>query len=373
MVFLVIIGQKIFSDIKDIPERPVHPSYQVQAYLEIENLRNITHSPFSDKIEYHYEPVPITIEYMEPIEEIRHIGIFEFNDTDKKFDIDKKIKDIEPEINSIIALNKDISYFENEISSNKSQLDKLLAKYSVSLQEVIAGEQALMDKPSIKSSIISLDNEITSLNERLAGANKDRINKFLLIDPKLDILKIAYEQAEEYYENKIAFYNFIVFLLRLLFVLPLFIVSLYFYFKLKRKDSPHTIIATAITAATSLLFIQIMLMFLYEVLPIEWLARVFKILMEITILKYVIYYGSAFAVIAVFGSIVYFIQKKVFNPKIVAVRRIKDNKCPNCSFPLDLSYDFCPKCGRKLKEKCANCGRMRIRDLSHCPFCGKRI
>jgi hypothetical protein len=52
-------------------------------------------------------------------------------------------------------------------------------------------------------------------------------------------------------------------------------------------------------------------MFLYEVLPIEWLARVFKILMEITILKYVIYYGSAFAVIAVFGSIVYFIQKKV--------------------------------------------------------------
>ncbi|MEA1898410.1 MAG: hypothetical protein U9N53_12195, partial [Bacteroidota bacterium] len=242
MVFLVIIGQKIFSDIKDIPERPVHPSYQVQMYLEIENLRNVTHSPFSDKIEYQNKPVPINIEimeFMEPIEKNKHIGIFEFNETDKKFEIDKKIREIEPEINSIISLNKDIDYFQKEISSNKSELDKLLAKYSVSLQEVIAREQALIDKPSIKREIISLDNEILLFNEKLANANAERNSKFNVIEPKVVILKTAYEQAEEYYENKIAFYNFIVFLLRLLFVLPLFFVSLYFYFKLKKKDSPH--------------------------------------------------------------------------------------------------------------------------------------
>ncbi len=176
----------------------------------------------------------------------------------------------------------------------------------------------------------------------------------------------------EYYKDQEARYNFIVFLLRLLFVLPFFILSLRYYFKLHRKNSPNAIIVASILAAASALFMEIVIIFLYQILPTEWLERLFKILREVVALKYIIYYFSAFLVIFIFGGTVYLIQKRVFDPRRVALRRLKDSKCANCSFPIDKSYDFCPKCGKPLKEKCSHCGNLRLKNLPHCPFCGKK-
>ncbi len=210
----------------------------------------------------------------------------------------------------------------------------------------------------------------TKLEELFKKIEKN--NKLNLIRPELVVLKTSYDEALKHYENKKAYHNLIVFLLKLLFVLPFFVLSLRFYFRLKRKNSPHTIIAAAILTASSILFSEIVLIFLYQILPMEWLMRIFKILMEIAVLRYIIYYGSALLIIVIFGGIVYYIQKKVYNPKRIAIRRLKDNKCPNCSFTLDRSYGFCPKCGKQLKEKCSNCGKLKMKNLPYCPFCGKK-
>ncbi len=363
-LFLLIIGQKVFSDIKDIPQKPLSPTHSIEIYSDIEHLRNLAYPP----TEYHQ---PAKYIYIEPLETQKGL-ILEFNDTDKKFGIDKKFKAIETEINSIISLNGDINDIKSEINSQKAQLEKLLMKYDVSLQEVIAEEEPLMDKPGIKTSITSLNNEISLLNQQLAGKTAEKDSALNTIEPKLLVLKNSFDEALEYYKNKQAFYNFLVFLLKLVFVLPLFISSLYFYFRLKKKNSPHTIIATAILTASSLLFLQIVLIFLYQILPMEWLIRVFRALMEIPALKYIIYYGSVLAVILIFGGIVYYIQKKVFTLEKIAIRRLKDNKCPNCSFTLDVSYKFCPKCGKQLKEKCPYCNNLKIKGLACCPFCGKK-
>ena len=342
-IFLLIIGQKVFSDVKGIPEEPVHPAFCTQTYSDVDLLR-----------------------------ESNFARTCHFTETDRKFNVEKNFKDVEQEINSIILLNKEINDIKNQINSNERELDRLLGRYDVGLQEIMVGEEPIIDKPVIKASVASLNEKIASLNQELAVKTLERDDKLNIIEPKLFVLKSSYEQAMDYYNNKMAWFNFIVFLLKLAFVLPLFGLSLYYYFKLKKNNSPNTIIAASVLAASSLLFAQVVLIFLYEILPMEWLIRIFREIMEITALKYIIYYGTAFLAIAIFGGIVYYIQKKVFDSKKVAIRRLKDNKCPNCSFSLIESYDFCPKCGRRLKAQCSNCGKMKIKDLPYCPFCGNR-
>ena len=342
-LFLLVIGQKVFSDVKDIPEEPIHPAFCVPTYSDIDLLK-----------------------------ECNFARTCHFTETDRKFNVEKNFRDIEPQINSIISLNQEISGIKSQIDYNERALDRLLKKYDVGLQEIMVKEEPIIDKPATKASISSLNNEISLLNQEFDAKIQERNNKLNIIKQKLLVLENSYEQAIDYYKNEMAWFNFIVFLLKLAFVLPLFALSLYYYFKLKKKNSPHTIIAASVLAASSLLFAQIVLIFLYEILPMEWLIRIFREIMEITALKYIIYYGTALLAVAIFGGIVYYIQKKVFDSKKVAIRRLKDNKCPNCSFSPIASYDFCPKCGRQLKERCPECGKLKIKDLPYCPFCGKR-
>jgi len=181
-----------------------------------------------------------------------------------------------------------------------------------------------------------------------------------------------YAEASEDYKTQIAYYNVKVFILKLLFVLPFFGVFLFLYMKYKKKDSPYTIIITSIFFASTILFLQVVLVFLYEILPMEWFAEIFRVLMSVSILKYLVYYGSVVVVIILLGGTVYYIQKKVYDPKRVAYRYLKDNKCPNCGFNLELAEVYCAKCGRQVKTKCLKCKNLKYVDLAYCPFCGKR-
>ena len=343
-IFLLIIGQKVFSDVKNIPQAPVRPADCVSTYFEPVRLQRINYSP-----------------------------ICRFSELDRKFNIENNFNDIEPQINNIISLNKDISGIESRIRENERETDRLLGRYDVSLLEEIAEEEALLiDKSGTKADIALLDSETAELERELAVKTKQRNSKIESLNPKLLVLKNSYDQAMDYYKTKQAWYNFKVFLLKLAFVLPLFGLSLVYYFRLKRKNSPHTIIAGSVLAASSLLFAQILLIFLYEILPMEWLVRVFRAIMEIAALKYIIYYGTALFGVAIFGGIVYYIQKNVFDDKKAAIRRLKDNKCPNCSFSLNPFFEFCPKCGTRLKSPCSACGKMKIKDLPYCPYCGNK-
>jgi hypothetical protein len=124
-------------------------------------------------------------------------------------------------------------------------------------------------------------------------------------------------------------------------------------------------------AASSVLLLQIVLVFLYDVLLASWIEAIFAFLSEIAFVRYILYYGGVALTIAVFGGIVYIIQKKIFAPEKVALRRLKDNKCPRCSFSITRKEHFCPSCGLELQKMCGHCGKMRLVHPPHCEHCGK--
>ncbi len=341
-LFIISVTQTIFSDLKKIPTKPTLPSRCVATIINSNSLQNITYK-----------------------------GKCYFHDIDKKFNLDKKYNELLPQLEQIISLNKTITKNESTLRSFNRNIEKLNNDYDLSLQEKIAAEPAIMDKTTIKLSITQQKEKINNLEHQNLNFIKQRQKIINSIKPQIDILSTSYNQAKEYYKNKSAYYNFKVFLLMLLFVLPFFAFSIYYYLKLKKKNSPYTIIYTAIASSSAILFIQVVLNFLYKILPKEWLIYIFDFFMAIPFFSYIIYYSSVILIILLFGGLVYFIQKKVFHPSKVAIRRLKENKCPGCSFTLKSSFIFCPKCGQQIKEECPHCHQLKFRYLSHCPYCGK--
>jgi len=341
-IFIIIIAQTVFSDLKEIPAKPNAPAYCIASLKNSDYLKNLSYQQSC-----------------------------RFTDIDKKFNLDSGYNNISAKIDQIASLNKQISSNEASLRSNEREVSKLSRDYELSLQEKMANEKGIIDKSNVKDDVAQKRNEMDDLKKQNALLGKQRDVIISQVDSEIGTLTKSYDDALEFYKNMEAYYKFKVFLLMLLFVLPFFAVSVYLYLKLKKKNSPYTIIFTAIAGASSFLFLQIVLTFLYDILPKEWLARIFRFFMNIPFLRYVIYYGSVILVIVIFGGIVYFIQKKVFSPEKVAIRRLKDNKCPGCSFTLNAEHNFCPKCGQKIKEPCIHCNNLKIRYLSHCPYCGK--
>jgi predicted RNA-binding Zn-ribbon protein involved in translation (DUF1610 family) len=338
-IFLIIIGQTVFQDIRRIPERPKGPASCISSYTG--SLKTITRTPKCS-----------------------------FTEIDKKFNLEALVTALIPEVRQIIAINKKISGNRNQIRTNDRTLKEVLGKYNLSLQETIANEDALMDKPEIKKHILSLRESNAQLRSAIHSLNKKRDGLIKEIDARIRELSAAHQQAKDLYSTKVAYYKFKIFLLKLLFVLPFFLIFLRLYLKFKRKDSPYTIIVTSVFYASTILLLEIVLIFLYDILPKQWLERIFRFLMESPVLRYILYYGSAVLVILLLGGIVYFIQKKIYNPKRVALRHLKNGKCPGCSLDLRLAEKFCPNCGRAIRSECPECSHLQYRDLPSCPHCG---
>ena len=341
--FIIMVGETVFSDLGKIPKKPIPPSYCILD--SVENLKNLTRPSCS-----------------------KYGG---FNETDNKFGLNKEFNDIKPQLKKIISLNKDIELKRRDINKLQRTIQQLNKDYALSLQEKMAGENAITNKQKKKNQIIDLRNQINALRDETKSLKRQRDLVISQTGGSITALKKNYNKAQDYYQTKRAWYKFKVFLLTLTFVLPFFLFSLYYYLKLKKKNSPYTIILTATVAAFSILFIQIVSAFLYEIIPKEWFLLIFSFFRKLLFLRYVLYYGSVIFVIIFFGGVVYYIQKKVFSPTNVAIRRLKNKKCPGCSFVLNSHHNFCPNCGLRLKEQCKNCGNLKIRYLSHCPNCGK--
>jgi len=341
MVVLVITaGEAIFSDIKKAVERPIPPSLYI--------LRNIN-----------------------TLETIKYVNFGNrFNKIDKKFRLDTEYNSIKAKIREIATLNQKIYTNNSEREKAEISTEKLNEEYDLALNENITEGEKIFDKISIKSNISIQKVKVNRIKRIVNSLTKEKEYIYNSIKPQLEKLTKSHKDALDYYNNKMVWYHFKAFLLTLAIVVPFFALSFYIYLKLKKRDSSNTIIFSAVTVAFAILLSQVIIVLLYNVFPKVWITGIYKSIVTIPLLHYIIYYGSVAFIIMLFGGIVFYIQKKAFDPVMIAIRRLKNNKCPKCSFTLESHNNFCPKCGLKIREKCNNCGSLRIKYLFHCSNCG---
>lgn len=357
-VFLLIAGETSLSDFGTIPKAPAAPSTCVASVL----------NTYADAIER--QPVYSNhFMYYGEMDGTCDTNL-SFSGLDTEFKLDSLYNKMLPQLVALKTLEQSIQSYQRAIDQNTYQQEDLRSSYDLSLQEKIANEQGIIDKSKIKESLAFLISKADELRTPLLLAQSEKAKKIQEITPNLQELWTAYDRASQKYETQMSWYRLWVFLAELMFVLPLFVIITRWYLVLKRKNSKSTVIALSALAASTILFAQVMLSFLYDIVPHKWFLQLLAMFQNIVILRYVLYYGTVALVIGIFGGIVYLIQKRLFDHKVLAIRRLKNNKCPSCEFTLNDNQDFCARCGVHVREKCTTCNGKRFLDLPFCPECG---
>ncbi|HXK38169.1 MAG TPA: zinc ribbon domain-containing protein [Candidatus Paceibacterota bacterium] len=265
-----------------------------------------------------------------------------------------------------------INDLENGRGDANILLDRAKTDYDLMLQE----KQARVAQPvfqnglGLQNTVIGTSADIKAIEAQLTPL-RQRVKEIdaevkTIAESNREVLSTEFAS----YERALAWANTLRALLELLLITPLFWFALRRYFIAAGKRSFTAIIWTAITTIFALLFAQVIAVFIYDIIPHALIEVLIKLFAQFKFIATIAQYLLLLLVPALFGGVVYLIQKRVYGGRAVYLRAMKNMKCPNCSMHLRDNVRFCPVCGFQVKEKCPSCGADRYKGLEHCDQCG---
>jgi hypothetical protein len=138
--------------------------------------------------------------------------------------------------------------------------------------------------------------------------------------------------------------------LRLLYAVPVLLLSIYFFNRARTRKSKYLILGNAFLAFG-------VLQFIFLILEHVWTS--FHVI------------GIAFVGALITGGALVYLKKDVLSPERVSVSRIKQNHCPYCNAPI--RGEYCFSCGRHLTELCPECQRANTVFSPYCKHCGAQL
>ncbi|RZN14762.1 MAG: zinc ribbon domain-containing protein [Methanosarcinales archaeon] len=288
VVFLLIGGINVLSELEDIPETP-----HINAYYE-------------------------------------KYGVY-------------KLENVERSISTELRIASDALAKANDqyLSAKENYLFKR-EEYRVILDK---GETDEVKEREYETAREGYEESQVKLNEKQAVY--DEIDKRL--DQKRGGVSAARNLARDEYNTAHQIYSLKVLAVRLAFVLPLLAVAIVTFLKTKKVKSKYTIHANAFMAFASLLLIYMIVVNVWEVVHVVGI--------------------SILGVVACAISLAY-LKKQFSSLERISMSRLKENKCPGCTFPIRYDMSYCQNCGKKLADNCQECGKMRSILTPFCPNCG---
>lgn len=296
-----------------------------------------------------------------------------FSVREQLLSIDDLYASVDPIQQEIVTLANIIDTIQSQIYSLKNTRAQTISNYDVSLQEEMAvTENAVFNQSGLQNQITTIDFQIAQLQSELSKneVRKNALDKNIktLVQPYVESIRDAYDQ----YAHDLVIHEFKQFLISLVFIAPLFVFVWRFYHKAKERRSEYAIIWGGAVATIGIIFAQILLVFVYRILPHEIIQEVFKFLSTFQILWALLYWLGFILIPLFFGYLIYLIQKKFYNKKAVMMRALKNEHCPKCSLKINRAMNNCPVCGYTLKTKCHACGVMSMDGGAFCESCGVR-
>ena len=344
-VAALFFGWRAISDLQDVPTKPEQLSSCAGPFLNYKyTWEDYGRYGYGRPRVVSYTPADIDLD---PQEETGCV----FSYLEKKYGIDRVFAERKPLIVKRNAL-------QTGLAQTKRSLRDQEQKYNLGLQE----KQAKEEKPLFPTPVTQ--EQITSLRAQQSRLQNEFNALDLQIKPLDERLRQLYQDMMPDYRKAWRWYEFKVFLLEAIFVFPFFGFVFWIYRKLFAKNSPYTIIFTALVGMASVLVLRILLVWMWTLFLARIIQTIWEFIQNFALLKSVVFYSGMVLSIVIFGGAVYLLQKRIFDPRRVAIRRLREKQCPNCQTSLDVAVDFCPNCGRKLKETCAKCGKSVRRIIS---------
>lgn len=366
----IFFGWRALDDLAGVPNAPPplsNCSYSFRSAYVREGLVR----PF--------EPPPLYDEYGRSYYGDSYVGFSDdyskcrFNDIEVAHGIPALFAKRQPLLTERDSTSRSMANVGTSLRSTQEQIDRLLKLYGIGLEELeeriddplfatpqIRGElqTLLAQEESLKTQRTQLENRLTSLDAQIKASDEE--------------LRTAYKPVLKEYNRRLRWYDFQVFLLQFVFTLPFFWFSFRGYRRLHGKNSPYTIIMVGVLAVAAILLLRVILFWFWDLFLARVIQELWRWIQNFRILRSIVFYLGMVLSFAVFGGAVYWLQKRIFDPRRVTLRRFRAKQCPRCQTNLDLSVHYCPNCGYQAKEKCAHCGEMRFVDLPVCPYCGSK-
>lgn len=268
-------------------------------------------------------------------------------------------------------LQKDLNALQSTEYQLRDSMDREKRNYGISLQEKTAKETTVVyNTTQVKTTLMILEEQYSALQSNINQKQAE-------IDSNNAIIKsIAVRNAAQIkavfsdYKTELKKVEFKRALLILLLIGPVLFLTTRKYFKQKKENSQYSIIWAAVATIFALLFAQVFFSFIYQILPHELILKLLELFAQFAFLVTIGQYFLLLLTPVLFGGIVYWIQKKVYNKKAVMIRALKSHKCPSCSMSLHESNRYCPVCHYQIKETCESCKGERVVGLAYCPSCG---
>jgi tetratricopeptide (TPR) repeat protein len=256
-----------------------------------------------------------------------------------------------------------ISALQNELPVFISQMQIAEQSYRQSLEEFNRAEEEYLfkreehrtrlEEGTVDETLQREYEQATQIYETAVN-NRDSANKNLndareIYNKKNNEINQLRLNAQKDFNAAIRLYEIKVILTRLLFVVPLFIGSIYVTQKARQRQSRYTILANSFMAFSILLLA-------YMVLEFTW--RSFQVI------------GVSLIGALATGSALVYLKKEYFKPERVTLKRLSQRRCPYCNFPFEKDDAYCKNCGQSLEEKCRSCGSKRVKFAKHCQNCG---
>lgn len=285
---------------------------------------------------------------------------------------------IQPMTLELDALGKERSIAQSELWKLKNTKDTQQQNYNTSLFENISGSnQAVYSSSSISGVLSAVEDRIATLEKVISAKESDIRTKQDEIRQILVGSASVLENVARDYENEIRFLELKRFVTSFLLLAPLVWFTVRRYFRAKNTRSEYSIIWGGAALISSLLFGQVMVVFVYRILPkrlLEALAEfLYSILQSFEFLVIILQWLGFILIPLFFGFLVYKIQKKFYNPLAVAMRSIKEGKCPKCAMKIKDSMVHCPMCSFNLRVTCPTCSATSVCFAKYCETCGKDI
>ena len=296
---------------------------------------------------------------------------------------DQRCQTLEDKFNAFkndseIKENKKLyTQLNKKLSKVKRELKRLKARYDTELLEVIAKQKE--DTKDFQDKYQSLIAEEQMLNSRLKQIK--RVTSYQVYQNYLDYKHQHRQQVKEDRDSYQKWYKFKQYLYTLKFVLPLFLIVLFFYFRNKTKQlrgedfnnisliiSSHLLIILAIPLFIGFLDI------IYSVIPKMFFANIIAFFVAIKA-EFLGFYGIMLLAVLFVFALIYALQKyekKKHKRFAVIYKSINKSVCYNCKNKVDYSKDkYCGVCAEQILEKCEHCNELKIKKAPHCRNCGK--
>lgn len=278
------------------------------------------------------------------------------------FDLTKEYNALKEPYARILEDEEALRKLQSEKDTLEYTQNATQKEYDTALTEKIAEEDAqVYDAQEIKTDLRTSRAQMATLNAQIAQNTSSILSLKSQYQSQAMTLKEKADTINEEYRIAYLLYKLYIALLSFAFSLSVFFVLYKIYIRQKIKNSPHTVIFSVATFAYGLIVIQVAGLLCWDLIPHTVLEALLDLLRNFSAVLYLVQFLWPLIIVAIFGYLVFRIQKRLYSPQNILKRFVADKKCPHCGNGVDITKPFCPLCAHEIQVRCGACHEFTLK------------